>query len=116
MSTKKNNEQQSIQEALVDLYLNVKVRSKDEIAKYTKDHLADERTGLEETDCYALIGYIKTSIEILMTMKVDDYLYAQKGKKANESFRSLNSSAESAGVEPPKDYEDVIIKLEADIR
>lgn len=67
-----------IQEALIDLYLNVKVRSKDEINDYDDEDLTKERENLYMTSPIDLINYIQTSVEILMNIKVEDYLAHQK--------------------------------------
>ena len=67
-----------IQEALIDLYLNVKVRSKDEINDYDEDDLLKERENLYMTSPLDLINYIQTSVEILMNIKVEDYITHQK--------------------------------------
>ena len=48
-----------VQEALIDLYLNVKVRNSDEISKYDEKKLEEEREELKETDSLVLIEYIK---------------------------------------------------------
>ena len=63
-----------IQEALIDLYLNVKVRSKEEISNYNEDDLVKERDNLYLTSPIDLINYIQTSVEILMNIKVEDYI------------------------------------------
>jgi hypothetical protein len=63
-----------IQEALIDLYLNVKVRSKDEISDYDEHDLTKERENLYMTSPIDLINYIQTSVEILMNIKVEDFL------------------------------------------
>lgn len=67
-----------IQEALIDLYLNVKVRSKDEISDYDEDDLLKERENLYMTSPIDLINYIQTSVEILMNIKVEDYITHKK--------------------------------------
>lgn len=75
-----------IQEALIDLYLNVKVRSKDEINDYNSEDLTRERENLYSTSPIDLINYIQTSVEILMNIKVEDYIC--------NSFLSLFSTQE----------------------
>jgi hypothetical protein len=67
-----------IQEALIDLYLNVMVRSKDEINDYDENDLVKERENLYITSPLDLISYIQTSVEILMNIKVEDYLVHKK--------------------------------------
>ena len=79
-----------IQEALIDLYLNVKVRSKEEISKYNEDDLAKERENLYLTSPIDLVNYIQTSVEILMNIKVEDYLVHQKEQQRREKVRFSN--------------------------
>jgi hypothetical protein len=67
-----------IQEGLIDLYLNVKVRSKDEINDYDEEDLLKERENLYMTSPLDLINYIQTSVEILMNIKVEDYMTHKK--------------------------------------
>lgn len=64
----------AIQESLIDLYLNVKVRSKEEISDYNEEDLQKERETLYQASPIDLVNYIQTSIEILMNIKVEDYL------------------------------------------
>ena len=73
-----------IQEALIDLYLNVKVRSKEEINNYNEDDLIKERENLYITSPIDLINYIQTSVEILMNIKVEDYVVNKKEKERKD--------------------------------
>ena len=50
------------------------MRSKDEISEFSDDKLIKEKEGLYGTSIRSLINYIKTSIEILMNLKVEDYI------------------------------------------
>ena len=63
-----------VKEKLIELFLNVKVRSKDEISEFNEDKLEEEKEKLSESSILSLVGYIKTSIEILMNLKVEDYM------------------------------------------
>jgi hypothetical protein len=109
-----------IKHALIELFLNVKVRSKDEISEFTEDTLHDEKEKLLDSSIKALISYVKTSIEILMNLKVEDYMAIQKIEKEEskkKDNRTLSqSSSMVSGLEPPSDYEELIQKYEADIR
>lgn len=78
-----------IQEALIDLYLNVKVRSKDEINDYEEDDLVKERENLYMTSPVDLISYIQTSVEILMNIKVEDYLAHKKKWENKQKIKDL---------------------------
>lgn len=110
---------EEIKAALIDLFLNVKVRSKDEISDFTDDKLEEEREKLGDASLKALINYVKTSIEILMNLKVEDYMtiknQEKQASKQNEAT-TLSQSSSRMSVEPPQDYEEVIQKFEADIR
>jgi len=75
--------------------------------------LGKERKKLKDVDAFTILDYIKTSIEILMNMKMDeegtnDKKNKQKNKNNNEaSSANLISDSESMRSmdEPPKDYE-----------
>ena len=117
-----------IQDALIDLYLNVKVWTKDEIQNFHDGDLADEWDNLYQTSPIDLIGYIQTSVEILMKIKVDDYLASEKSKKwdgkgnkdwvgTEEWFDGFERTISTVTSKPPPDdYEEIIQKYEADIR
>ena len=62
----------SLREAVLELYLSVKIRSDDEIDDYNKDIFDDEKKEMATVNGYTLIDLIKTSIEELMNMKMDD--------------------------------------------
>lgn len=63
---------------LLELYLNVKVRSKEEISGFDQEKMSEERSGLEKAGLLDLINYVKESIEILMNVKVEDYMEMKK--------------------------------------
>jgi hypothetical protein len=65
---------EEVRSQLIGLFLNVKVRSKDEISGFDESCLEEEREKLIDTSILSLINYIKTSIEILMNLKVNDYI------------------------------------------
>jgi hypothetical protein len=65
---------EEVRSQLIGLFLNVKVRSKDEISGFDESCLEEEREKLSDTSILSLINYVKTSIEILMNLKVYDYI------------------------------------------
>ncbi len=67
-----------LQEQLVDLYLSVKIRSNEEIDNYSEELLSKERGKLKDCEAGTLIEYIKTSIEILMNMRLEEYHIIQQ--------------------------------------
>ena len=63
------SQQKVLHEAIIDLYLQVKVRSSDEIDRFGQDQFKKERERLLKFDSLTILDYIKTSIEILMQIK-----------------------------------------------
>lgn len=49
----------NLREAVLELYLSVKIRSDDEIDEYGKDLFVREKSELKDVDGYKLIDYIK---------------------------------------------------------
>ena len=62
----------TLKEALLELYLSVKIRSDDEIDNYTEEQFKIDKQQMLEVDGFTLIDYIKSSIEILMNMKIEE--------------------------------------------
>ena len=94
--------QDVIHEALVELYLSVKLRSSDEIENYNESKLEEELESVKSIDSLLLIKYIKDSIEIIMSTKQDE--------------PRKNSSSESSLKEYGKGYEEQLQNLEAEVR
>ena len=61
----------SLKEAILELYLSVKIRSDDEIDAYNKGQFESEKKAMMNVNGYDLIDQIKQSIESLMNMKMD---------------------------------------------
>lgn len=57
---------------MLELYLSVKIRSDEEIDNYTEEQFKQEKELMKEVDGFTLIDYIKSSIEILMNMKIEE--------------------------------------------
>ena len=58
-----------INEAIIELYLNVKVRSNEEINNYDENTFEKEKEKLRSISPHTVLDYIKSSIEILMNLK-----------------------------------------------
>jgi len=52
--------------------LQVKIRSNEEIDMFEQDQFKNERERLARLDSITVLKYIRTSIEILMQMKLDE--------------------------------------------
>ena len=63
---------ESLREAITDLYLDVKIRSSEEIDHYDSNQFENERNKLNQQSLVTIVEYIKSSIEILMNMKLDE--------------------------------------------
>lgn len=50
----------------------MKIRSDEEIDNYTEEQFKLEKDQMKEVDGFTLIDYIKSSIEILMNMKIEE--------------------------------------------
>lgn len=124
-------QQESLHDALIELYLNVKVRSNDEITHYDNKIFEQEKDKLRCTDPHTIIEYIRSSVEILMNLKQEEFDAEKKKKKSKRKAKlkadddcdimsvtsqSLWSTLEKFKEGPPQEYEEAIIKLEGDIR
>ena len=89
--------------------------------------LSKERKRLRDIDAFTIVDYIKTSIEILMNMRMEEFEGEKDGKntaKKNQNqgmgpnATNLISDTESVRSmdEPPKDYEQMLQKYEAEVR
>ena len=56
--------------AITDLYLDVKVRNSQEADSLSDEQVMEERERLLDTDPFTVLDYIKSSFDILMSMKV----------------------------------------------
>jgi hypothetical protein len=62
----------ALREAVLELFLSVKIRSDEEIDGYNEALFKQEKRELMDLDGFSLIDQIKQSIEILMNMKVEE--------------------------------------------
>ena len=92
---------QVLHEAIIDLYLQVKVRSNDEIDRFGQDQLKKERERLLKFDSLTVLDYIKTSIEILMQIKGE----GADSSKNNDTLAAfgLENVAYSSNINQNKD-------------
>jgi hypothetical protein len=52
--------------------LAIKIRSTEELDNITEEILEEEKTRLESATGFSVLEYIRTSIEIIMNLKVED--------------------------------------------
>ena len=61
-----------VKDSLIDLYINVKVRNDTSMIDISSTKLDEEREELQSLDNLDLIEYIKSSVEILVSLKMED--------------------------------------------
>ena len=95
----------------------MKIRSNDDINKMSEDQLEVERNKLTDISPFIIIEYIKSSIEILMNLKLEEHrneILQEKERMDEENNDSKLSEVSREG--PPRDYEAMLIKLEGEVR
>lgn len=92
--------------------------------------LVKERQRLKDVDAFTILDYIKTSIEILMNMKMEEQESENQNKGNGAKKAKIRKSVEAGATameisdtestrsmsEPPKDYEAMLQKYEAEVR
>lgn len=61
-----------LRDAIIELYLAIKIRSTDELDKITDNVLEEEKQKLEKVNGLQVLEYVRTSIEIIMNLKIED--------------------------------------------
>ena len=76
-----------VRKAIIDLYLNVKIRSQEEIQAMNDDMMDKEKDKLSKVDTLDIIDYIKHSVEILMHMRIDEFELFKQSWNNQEKLR-----------------------------
>lgn len=76
-----------VRKAIIDLYLNVKIRSQEEISAMNDEAMDREKQKLESTDTLDIIDYIKHSVEILMHMRMEEFEMFKESWQNQEKLR-----------------------------
>lgn len=69
---------------------------------------------LQQVSPFQILEYIKTSIEILMNMKMEDAARKKGDKKEEDTERSVTSNANEENFHA--DYDKMLVKYEASVR
>ena len=77
-----------VRKAIIDLYLNVKIRSQDQIAAMNEGAIDSEKKKLTTVDTIDVLDYIKQSIEILMHMRIEEFETFKLNWEAQEKIRA----------------------------
>jgi len=83
-----------VRKAITELYLNVKIRSQEEIAKMNEEAMDTEKSKLACIDTLDIIDYIKQSVEILMHMRMDEFELFKNNWNAQEKMRKAQVAHE----------------------
>ena len=115
-----NTTMENLKDALVDLYLKVKVRSSEEIENYNSSQMQVEKRELEDTSGIVLIEYIRQNVEILLNIKSDQDENSVSEHEKSLAYPEFFSQASSIMSHHSKlnteGYEKIIQKLEGDVR
>ena len=88
---------------LINLYLNIKIRTQDEVNSLTEENLLLETENIFSLPISDIIEYIKSTIDIIVSIRVDT--------KINDYKNSLNEDSNTATK-----YETLLQKLESSLR
>lgn len=102
-----------LHDSLLELYLNVKIRNFDNTIDSEK--VDEELDKLKNVETLTLVDYIKSFVEIVMSMKVE-----QNEDKVLEGVKQRMKDMHNKGQydlsQSPEEYEKIIQKLEAEVR
>ena len=88
---------------LINLYLNIKIRTQEEVNSLTEDNIVQETENIINLPLLDLIEYIKSTIDIIVSIKVES--------KVNDYRNQLNEDINAA-----TEYETLLQKLESSLR
>lgn len=106
---------EEIKNALIDLYLGVKVRKLSEINNMPDELVVEEEQILKKLPVLVIINYISNSIEILSEIKAQEK-YEEKILEDEEKEKYINKNDIENDPNGLKLYEGMLIKAESDIR
>ena len=106
---------EEIKNALIDLYLGVKVRKLSEINNMPDELVVEEEQILKKLSVLEIINYISNSIEILSEIKAQEK-YEEKILEDEEKEKYVNKNDMENDPNGLKLYEGMLIKAESDIR
>jgi hypothetical protein len=83
-----------VRKAILELYMNVKIRSQEEIQYMTESVMEKERKKLNLVDSLDIIDYIKQSVEILMHMRQEEFDMFKSNWETQEKLRKAKMKDE----------------------
>ena len=107
-----NEEKDRAKNLLVKMYLELKMWKKEKIEDITNAKIIEEKEQLKKLSLIDLINYISNNINILIEIK-SNLKYEEKIKKEREEE---NENNDEGAKNLSKQYEELLIKAENDIR
>jgi len=107
-----NEETDRAKNLLVKMYLELKMWKKEKIEDITNAKIIEEKEQLKKLSLIDLINYISNNINILIEIK-SNLKYEEKIKKEREEE---NENNDEGAKNLSKQYEELLIKAENDIR
>eukprot|EP00347_Sterkiella_histriomuscorum_P022951 403336526 len=101
-------DQKDVREHLLDLYLDVKVRSNDEL---DDNKLAEERQKLRNVASNVIIDYIRSSIEILLNLKNEDLPGGGNNGSSSNNQHGFNISESLHNISINSSQSNVMMKF-----
>ncbi len=102
-----------LHDSLLELYLNVKIRNFDKTID--SDKVDDELDKLKNVETITLIEYIKSWVEIVMSMKLEES-EAKVNEIVKQRMKDLHNKGQYDLSQSPEEYEKILVKLEAEVR
>ena len=107
--------EKTLEESIIDLYLSLKVRKNEDVMIFSQKFNPEaEREKLRNTNSKLVIEYIKSSIDIVINIKVEERINDLNAKLALKEQSCEISSIEEC--EPINEYEASLRHLEGEIR
>ena len=107
-----NEETDRAKNLLVKMYLELKMWKKEKIEDITNAKIIEEKEQLKKLSLIDLINYISNNINILIEIKLN-LKYEEKIRKEREEE---NENNDEGSKNLSKQYEELLIKAENDIR
>lgn len=107
---------QAIEDAIVDLYLSVKLRKQEEIENYSEETRKKEVIELKKNSPLVIIDYIKSSIEILVNLRVQEKISESATSISDSMNSNKHNSSTNLSSSIISQYEDMLREQETEIR
>lgn len=85
----------TLEEAIVDLYLSIKIRKEEE--EIDDSLIKNEKEHLRDVDSFVILEYIRNSFEILANMKYEEYNFTKENVRDNP--KSSNDQSARTGID-----------------